>query len=469
MTDQLANTKSYRNRSKAITPLRLNSFFAGIGGFDLGFQRAGCMPVFHCEINSYCRSILEQHWPNVNTSADINDVQASSLPQADIWCGGFPCQDVSVARGSKGRAGLKGQNTGLFYPFMDLVREAQPAVLLLENVTGLLNSHGGRDFLTVIRTLTEMGYGVSWRVFNTRYFGAPQSRPRVYICAWRNDVAAAVASLYEAEGMHKPEGTRAGFLTPYSCSLTGAVVPNVAYCLAATSGRHTGTDWSRSYVSYYDKVRRLTPTECEGLQGFPLGWTVPSKDSSLSVDEIDTLRYHALGNAVSTPVIEWIAKRMVGALRGRENSPQFKDACDQVIGDRLEFCYQEFKRDSLRKQKISELEKNAGELSFAVKWKTGGFAIGDDIFDSVASAAPFNPTPSRLIDVIEKRDVANHYYLSSNAAQGILRRVSSQNRELFEPLKDALVRLAALQAVKTTSSSSRSSGHPYYDTDLGAC
>lgn len=352
---------------------------------------------------------------------------------------------------------------------MELVREAQPGVLLLENVMGLLNSHSGRDFLTVIKTLTEMDYGVSWRVFNTRYFGAPQSRPRVYICAWKNDLGAAVASLYEAEGMYKPEGTRAGFLTPYSCDLTGAIVPKVAYCLAATSGRHTGTDWSRSYVSYYDKVRRLTPTECEGLQGFPLGWTVPSKGSGLSVDEIDTLRYHALGNAVSTPVVEWIAKRMVGALRGREIAPQNRAACDQVAGDRLKFCYQEFKEDVLREQKISDLDALSDGLGFEVKWKTGGFAIGDNIFDSAASAAPCNPIPSRLIDVIEKREVAEHYYLSPNAAQGIIRRVSSQGRELFEPLQDALVRLACKQPTKSSSTHCKPADQPFYDAAFVVC
>jgi DNA (cytosine-5)-methyltransferase 1 len=86
-------------------------------------------------------------------------------------------------------------------------------------------------------------------------------------------------------------------------------VPKLSFCLAATTGRHTGTDWSRTYIAYRDRVRRLTPTECEGLQGFPVGWTMPDALFDKPTD-IDSLRYHALGNAVSVPVTEWIASRI---------------------------------------------------------------------------------------------------------------------------------------------------------------
>lgn len=155
---------------------RVASFFAGIGGFDLGFERNGFKTVYQCELNQFCASVLETRWPKVARSKNITTVRASDIPQADIWCAGFPCQDVSIARGLHGREGLKGKNSGLFYPFLKLVEEKQPRVIILENVLGLLNSHGGQDFRIVLSELSILGYTVAWRVMNSRYFGAPQSR-----------------------------------------------------------------------------------------------------------------------------------------------------------------------------------------------------------------------------------------------------------------------------------------------------
>ncbi|MFC1949722.1 DNA cytosine methyltransferase [Chloroflexota bacterium] len=177
--------------------LTCNSFFSGIGGFDLAFEQAGIIPLFQCEIDAFCQRVLAEHWPDLEIAGDIKTVKSRLLPEADIWCGGFPCQDVSVARGSLKRHGLRGKQSGLFFPFIWLVRAKTPKVVFIENVQGLLNSHQGADFTIVLDTLSSMGYGVAWRVLNSR-------------------------------------------------------VPEIAYCLAATSGRHTGTDWSRSYVSYLD-------------------------------------------------------------------------------------------------------------------------------------------------------------------------------------------------------------------------
>lgn len=449
------NKKSQTTKKPNMEPISINSFFAGIGGFDLGFERAGCKPVFHCEINDFCQNILKRHWPQVPTASDIREVKASELPDAQIWCGGFPCQDVSVARGAMGRAGLKGKNTGLFYPFIELIGEKLPRVVLMENVTGLLSSHSGKDFLTVVSSLTDLGYGVAWRVFNTRYFGAPQSRPRVYICAWLGSVSKALESLYELGSTHKPDNPRTGFLKSHRCGQSGAVVPEVSYCLAATSGRHTGTDWSRTYISYADKVRRLTPTECEGLQGFPRGWTLPLESSGLSFDEIDTLRYHALGNAVSTPVVEWVAKRIVGSL-STEDGNEPRDLFGLSPAHSLAEGYADFEGKRARTQSIRLLQKESASEDFAVKWKTGGYAFADAIYDAAVSPAPNKPISSKLVDLVEKQSVSEHYYLSANAATGILRRVQSQGRELFHPLHEALSALSqSMRSQPTTSKSSR--------------
>lgn len=295
------------------------SLFTGIGGFDLGLERAGFEISFQCEISKFCRSILKRHWPAIPHYENIKKLHATDIPQSDIWAGGFPCQDVSLARMGS-RAGLTGKRSGLFYDFARLVGEARPPVVLLENVAGLLNSHRGKDFGIVIGTLAEFGYSVGWRVLNSKYFGVPQSRQRVYIVGCHRDVHGPGQILFEAECRQRnaeegqPNGKAA--VSPFKTSLgdiggDGPVFQSIAYCLYACSARHTGTDWSRTYVQYPKRgqVRRLTPKECEGVMSFPPGWTAPLPEDPVDND-LDSLRYHALGNAVTPPVAEWLAHRI---------------------------------------------------------------------------------------------------------------------------------------------------------------
>ncbi len=297
--------------------LTFASFFSGIGGFDLGFSRAGFKIDIQCEIDPFCRSILEKHWPEVTKLSDIRKVAHANITISDVWAGGFPCQDVSVARMGP-RAGLKGKKSGLFFEYVRLVGESLPRVLLIENVPGLLSSHGGRDFEVVVRTLADLGYSVGWRVLNSKYYGVPQSRQRVYIVGCYRDGQGPGTILFEPERRKRndeesrPDET--DFVSPFKKSFgdprKGPVVQGLAYCLYACSARHTGTDWSRNYVTYPDgRVRRLMPVECERLQGFPDDWSVPLQ-SFEDADKLDSLRYTALGNAVTVPVAEWLAKRI---------------------------------------------------------------------------------------------------------------------------------------------------------------
>ena len=138
------------------------SFFSGIGGLDLGLERSGFTIHFHCEINPFCRDILRQHWPNLSVHHDIRRLDDSEIPKADVWAAGFPCQDLSLARMGP-RSGLRGSQSG---PFMNLCAsfENRPRAIILENVHGLLSSHGGRDFAIALKALDELGYGVAWRV-----------------------------------------------------------------------------------------------------------------------------------------------------------------------------------------------------------------------------------------------------------------------------------------------------------------
>lgn len=442
-TREMARKNGMAGRSKA--KLTLNSFFAGIGGFELGFQRAGIRPAFHCEIQRYCNSVLQRHWPTTPCVGDILGVTADSIPSADVWCGGFPCQDVSVARGWLGRDGLKGKNTGLFYPFAKLVKAKLPPVVIMENVTGLLNSHDGRDFAVILQTFKELGYGVAWRVLNTRYFGAPQSRPRVYICAWRNSARRAFNVLFEVGTTFHPENQRHGFLRQTTCKKTGAHVPEVAFCLAATSGRHTGTDWSRSYISYRDEVRRLTPTECERLQGFPEGWTLPNEDFHLSDDAIDALRYHAIGNAVSVPVVEWVAKRVRAELRQSPAKPEGNVIETADIDYAINRVY-DFALKRAAKVQISTFVGR--DAAPKIKWSSGGIMFAGYSVMSPVSSSPNDPIKSLFVDALDDVKPSSRYFLSPNAATGILRRVASQDRELFAPLDAALRRLSKIEKSK---------------------
>lgn len=422
---------------------RVNSFFAGIGGFDLGFERAGISPTFHCEINKFCTSVLRRHWPKVPCVPNILEVRADDIPDADVWCGGFPCQDVSVARGWLGRDGLKGKNTGLFYPFAELVKQKLPQVVLMENVTGLLSSHDGRDFAVILQTFQSLGYGVAWRIFNTRYFGAPQSRPRVYICAWKGSAVNAVNVLYEDGETHLPESPRLGFLRPTFSEETGAHVPEVAFCLAATSGRHTGTDWSRSYISYEDEVRRLTPTECEKLQGFPESWALPDEDFHLSEDDIDTLRYHAIGNAVSVPVVEWVAKRIRAELKATEANGHGPGVASKALG----YATARVPEFASAKAISIQIDKFDGhDEAPKIKWSNGGVMFKGACLMAAVSPAPKKPVFTKLVDALDKTKPSSRYFLSPNAATGILRRVESQQRTLFGPLDAALRRLSKKKA-----------------------
>lgn len=408
----------------------MNSFFAGIGGFDLGCERRGFETTLLCEINPFCHKILSSHWPKTPLKTDITKIQPAEIPKADLWCGGFPCQDISLARASSERLGLKGARSGLFYTFADLVAQKKPEVILIENVEGLLNSNDGRDFGTIIQCMVHLGYGVAWRLLNSRYFGVPQSRSRMYICCWKGRVDLAVKSLFEDGLVEKPANPRKDFLTLSSPANIFPQVPKVAYCLAASSGRHTGTDWSRTYVADECGVRRLTPLESERLQGFPDNWTLVSGIQGDS-EEIDTLRYTAVGNAVSVPVIEWIAERIYLNLTCKAKSKTQVDISNY--------------NPHIKKAKSIEIDLLSTDFSVAdksFKWAKAGFANHDLQFQVEIPPTPQKIVKSELFPLIEKT-ASQKYYLTSNAATGILRRVDRQGRTLFAPLRNALEREAA--------------------------
>jgi len=177
--------------------MTFGSLFSGIGGFDLGLERAGMEVRWQCEIDKAARSVLRRHFPDATLYDDVTTFGGDVEP-IDLVCGGFPCQDLSVAGR---RAGLAGSRSGLFYEFMRVVDECDPRWVLIENVPGLLSSNGGRDMGAVLGTLEELGYGWAYRVLDAQYHGVAQRRRRVFIVGCHGNAARAAQVLFEPESL----------------------------------------------------------------------------------------------------------------------------------------------------------------------------------------------------------------------------------------------------------------------------
>lgn len=298
--------------------MRVGSLFSGIGGFDLAAHRAGHEVVWQSENDSSASETLAKNFPEIPNLGDIHEIDADRIDtELDLLVGGFPCQDYSVAGKGKGLAGDRG---ALWWEFHRLIGDIRPTWVLGENVPGLL--YGGRraDFETIVRSLANLGYGVVWTILDAQYFGVPQRRRRVFIVGHlggipRPEVLALAEGMFGHPEPSRQEGEKpvssitsrlgtsgpdaadaqAGWLIAFATNQRDEVRElEIAGALAAEPGLTQGT-----FITT-PSVRRLTPLECERLQGFPDGWTE---------GVADTQRYRQLGNAVTVPVAEWIMRR----------------------------------------------------------------------------------------------------------------------------------------------------------------
>ena len=291
--------------------MRVASFFAGIGGFDLGFQRAGMEIVFHCEIDEHCQKVLKRHWPKVPLHGDITTLKGrgATIPSAELWCAGWPCQDLSHANATE-RKGLAGERSGLFYDFIELVKEVRPAWLVMENVPGLLSAEQGIALETVTDTLEENGYLGGWVACNTLDAGLPHNRDRVFfIATYRSGRAynffADCGELYGdfKKGDESREETRPDFrgITERDAPLVVQRRGGFGYTKAksfsptirAQTGGHQGGHSDRPILCRQkldvDRVR-----ETDGLSR-----------------RLDGRRGRLIGNALSPTVAEWIGRKIM--------------------------------------------------------------------------------------------------------------------------------------------------------------
>ena len=290
--------------------LKVASFFAGIGGFDLGMERAGMQVVVQCEISTFCQQVLKKHWPDVPLFGDINQMTVDDIPaDTEVWCGGFPCQDLSLANQGK-RKGLAGERSGLFFQYAALIAARKPRWVIIENVPGLLNSHEGKDFRVLLEKLDELGYGVSWRVFDAKYFGTPQRRRRVYLVASFGNLRSAEV-LFERGPL--AIAARAGIGQKEAIAGEFGSSDQEADCYAiqhAGIGRKPSAGpqakgYRNDGESYTLDSRGSADAVCQTLDAFGV------RDTSGISSGVDSNRYRAVGNAVCVHVVEWIGRRVL--------------------------------------------------------------------------------------------------------------------------------------------------------------
>lgn len=166
------------------TPLTFIDFFSGIGGFHSGFEKAGMKCVGWCEFDKFAQASYRAMYDTDNLwfGNDVTKVKGEELPKADLWTFGFPCQDISIAGKQKGIK--KGTRSGLYYEIMRLLDECEenkPKWLVCENVKNLLSIDNGWGMFNVLAEMDKRGYDAEWKVYNSKNYGVPQNRERVYI------------------------------------------------------------------------------------------------------------------------------------------------------------------------------------------------------------------------------------------------------------------------------------------------
>jgi len=349
--------------------VKVVSLFSGIGGFEKGMLQANpdTEIVFASENDKYARQIYTKQFGGEHLHGDITKINEADVPNHDILCGGFPCQDVSIAGK---RTGLCGARSGLFFEIIRILREKQPNLVFLENVAGLLSCNRGWDFAKVLIELEKVGYDCEWQVCNSKNHGVPQNRERVFIIGHlarpersrskifpiresgkllntkEPTVSCLDANYYKGvaqqartvvlcdSGQGRKGQIRIEHIAPLRAN-TGAAHNNIVIHStsprSSTSGKGGTEHLSRAdgttycldaannlAVEMYGKVRRLTPDECEKLQGFPPGWTSEGIDTHGNVVKIsDTQRYKCIGNAVTTNVVEFISKRIFNMFQSK--------------------------------------------------------------------------------------------------------------------------------------------------------
>lgn len=311
------------NEKKEFTFIDL---FSGIGGFRLAFESVGGKCIFSSDIDKWAN---ETYYDNFGDypQGDISKIDAKDIPDHDVLCGGFPCQPFSIGGYRKGFCDTRGT---LFFEVERILKAKKPQAFLLENVKGLTNHDKGNTFKVIKQSLTKMGYSIFYQVLNSKDYGVPQNRERIYIVGFKNNVSSFIfpSPIYSKSNInelleHDVEGHDlsetaskhlkkhlenyrekknindeypifAAEIRPSRCSLRN---DGCSPCLTAKMG--TG---GNNVPVLATENRKLTVRECLRLQGFPESYKMKDNYSQ---------SYKQIGNSVTVPVIKLIAKEMV--------------------------------------------------------------------------------------------------------------------------------------------------------------
>lgn len=325
------------------------SVCSGIEAATVAWHPLGWTPVGFSEIEPFCCSLLKQRFPNVPNYGDMKNYEAWKPEKFDLLVGGTPCQSFSVA-GLRG--GLKDPRGSLMYDFINIAKCHRPKWVVWENVPGVLSSNGGRDFGSLVGALGDLGYGWAYRVLDAQWIrshghsrAVPQRRRRVFVVGCLGEGTSAAKVLFESQSVcrnyHKsgakgeasaadvegcvasvsskwakrtggPSGDECYNLTLFTKSRRAQSIHDhetwVSGETAPTQNQFDVGDIRTTTLAVNDVgVRRLTPIECERLQGFPDGWTDIIHRGKAATDGP---RYKALGNSMAVNCMEWLGTRI---------------------------------------------------------------------------------------------------------------------------------------------------------------
>jgi DNA (cytosine-5)-methyltransferase 1 len=316
------------NKNSDNKKYKVASLFAGIGGIDLGFQKAGFKIEWANEIDKYACKTYNSNFEHKIICDDIKNIDGSKLPKVDILTGGFPCQAFSIAGYRKG---LKDERGTLIFELLRISKEVNPRILFLENVKNLISHNKGQTFRDILEAIEDMGYKVKYKILNTcEYSNIPQNRERIYIICFKNNEE------YNKFEFPLPETNRLSIQ-----DVLEDQVDNYFYYTdtkyypilkEVINNKNTVYQWRRQYVREnksnlcptltanmgtgghnvplildHKDIRKLTPKECARLQGFPNDFILPK-------DLPNSALYKQMGNSVTVPVIEKIAKKILEIL-----------------------------------------------------------------------------------------------------------------------------------------------------------
>ena len=289
--------------------MTFGSLFAGIGGFDLGFERAGMTCKWQVEIDPYCRRVLAKHWPDVRRHDDVRTFPPTDGTEwrVDVICGGFPCQDISVA--GKG-VGIDGARSGLWAEYARIVRTIRPRFVVVENSPALT----GRGLYRVLGDLAACGYDAEWDCIPAAAVGAPHRRDRLFIIAYSNSQrrqeqhAPGIAAIpgLDSRSRHAGSDTESigcGTWRAGRTAGTGSREKNAAEVANTTSNRLERFFW--------------TQHEGNGIRSANSGWWSSEPGMGRVAHGVSNRmdRIKGLGNAVVPQVAEWIGRRLMESVK----------------------------------------------------------------------------------------------------------------------------------------------------------